>query len=145
MRDEQAMVRRFHEAFEHPVAHAPAMIDPQRAVARARWLRDEITEFLDAGTLDGQADAIIDLMYFAFGTLVEMGVDGAALFRIVHEANMGKLWSDGRPRFGPDGKVRKPPEWKDPHDALRRELARQIASANGRHWGTVAPPADGGD
>ncbi|NOT01849.1 MAG: HAD family hydrolase [Phycisphaerales bacterium] len=139
------MVRRFHEAFEHPVGGAPGMLDSARAAARAKWLRDEIVEFLDAGTLDGQADAIIDLMYFAFGTLVEMGVDGAALFRIVHEANMGKLWSDGRPRFGPDGKVRKPPEWKDPHDALRAELARQIASANGRHADARLAPSEGRD
>ena len=126
MKNEQDMVREFHEAFVHPVATSPVAMSPERVDSRARWLAEEIDEFKHAQTLDEQADAMIDLLYFALGTMVEMGVDASPLFRIVHEANMSKLWPDGNPRLKSDGKVKKPPTWSDPSEALKRELARQM-------------------
>lgn len=127
MRGEQNMVREFHQAFHHPVASRPVMMSPERLENRARWLAEEIEEFRRANTLEEQADAIVDLLYFALGTMVEMGVDAAPLFEIVHRANMTKLWPDGKPRFGGDGKVQKPSTWHDPGEALRQEIARQAA------------------
>jgi len=129
MKHEQNMVQAFHEAFSHPVAGTPAKMPRDRAENRAKWLREEVDEFLSAETLDQQADAMIDLLYFALGTMVELGLDTAPLFRIVHECNMTKLWPDGKPRFGEDGKVKKPPTWRDPHEALRQEIERQLAEA----------------
>ncbi|HEY3243784.1 MAG TPA: HAD family hydrolase [Phycisphaerae bacterium] len=131
MRAEQEMVREFHTVFRHPVADRPAELSPERVENRAVWLAEEVEEFRRAQTLDEQADAIVDLIYFALGTLVEMGVDGAPLFHIVHQANMRKLWADGGPKFGNDGKVQKPPGWVDPHDALRQEIARQRSARAG--------------
>lgn len=128
MNAEQDMVRQFHQSFRHPVATRPAPLSPERVANRAKWLAEEVDEFRQAKTLDEQADAIVDLVYFALGTLVEMGVDGAPLFQIVHDANMKKLWGDGAPRFGTDGKVIKPPDWRDPHEALRAEIARQLGA-----------------
>ena len=84
-----------------------------------------MAEFLAARSVPDQADAMIDLIYFAVGTLVEMGVRPETLFDIVHAANMTKLWPDGKPRFREDGKTVKPPAWVDPHDALREEIERQ--------------------
>lgn len=128
MKSEQEMVRQFHLAFAHPVASAPVMLDPSRVANRTNWLQEEINEFRHAETLQDQADAIVDLVYFALGTLVEMGVEGAPLFRIVHEANMKKLWPDGKPHFGQDGKVKKPPTWTDPSEALSQEISRQLST-----------------
>lgn len=51
----------------------------------------EINEFLDAvkeQDIVEQADAMIDTIYFALGTLVEMGVQPEQLFDIVQHANM---------------------------------------------------------
>jgi predicted HAD superfamily Cof-like phosphohydrolase len=127
MKTEQNMVREFHEAFGHPVACQPAMLAPQRVEARSNWMAEEVEEFKQARTLEDQADAMVDLLYFALGTLVELGVDGQTLFHIVHRANMEKLWPDGKAHFHPDGKVLKPPTWRDPSEALRREIARQLA------------------
>lgn len=134
MKTAQQMVREFHQAFGHPVADRPAMLKPDRVIARANWMAEEVTEFRRARNLEDQADAMIDLLYFALGTLVEMGVEGEPLFHIVHKANMEKLWPDGKPHLGPDGKVQKPPTWRDPSEALRQELARQLVNSAQACW-----------
>lgn len=115
----------FHLRFGHPVAQRPALLRPPRADGRVAWMREEIDEFVVATDVVDQADAMIDLIYFALGTLVEMGVRPGPLFDIVHGANMAKLWPDGVPRVREDGKTIKPPAWRDPADALRDEIERQ--------------------
>lgn len=49
---------------------------------------EEIAEFLVAPDIYEQADAMIDLIYFALGTLVEMGIKPDELFDIIQKANM---------------------------------------------------------
>lgn len=117
-------VKEFHKAFNHPHNAKPVLLDPERVKARTAWMQEEIEEFNEATTLDGQADAMVDLIYFALGTLVEMGVKPDVLFDIVHEANMSKLWEDGKPRFREDGKVIKPSTWIDPEPKLKEALER---------------------
>ena len=119
------MVMEFHRCFGAPYRDTPTLLDPQRVVNRANWMQEEVDEFRAAETLPQQADAMIDLIYFALGSLVEMGVKPAELFRIVHEANMTKLWPDGQPHYGVDGKVIKHHGWKDPDPRLRKELEEQ--------------------
>ena len=75
MKKEWNDVREFHEKFGHPVAAEPKMIDRKRALSRGKWMNEEVAEFLIADSIYEQADAMIDLMYFALGTLVEMGLD----------------------------------------------------------------------
>lgn len=117
-------VKKFHEAFGHPVSDEPKVLDIKRAEKRYAWMLEEINEFMEATKkkdIVEQADAMIDTIYFALGTLVEMGVSPDKLFYIVQEANMSKLWSDGMPRYNDMGKVIKPEGWQDPHPKL--ELA----------------------
>lgn len=77
----------------------------------------------------GQSDALTDALYFIFGSFVEMGVQPFNLFRIVQEANMGKLHSDGKPRYREeDGKIQKPEGWEEnfaPEPKLKAEIERQ--------------------
>lgn len=74
-----------------------------------------------------QSDALIDLIYFALGSLVEMGVKPEPLFNIVQEANMSKLWPDGKPRYREeDNKVLKPEGWQQPEPKLKKEIEYQI-------------------
>jgi predicted HAD superfamily Cof-like phosphohydrolase len=89
-------------------------------------MREELDEFLAAGNIYEQADAMIDLIYFALGTLVEMGIKPDEIFEIVHNANMSKLWPDGTPRYKDDGKTLKPPDWQDPEPLLRKAIDRKI-------------------
>ena len=118
-------VAAFHRAFGHPVKDRPAFLPSPRSDARVAWMREEVDEFVESANVVDQADAMIDLIYFALGTLVEMGVRPEKLFEIVHAANMTKLWPDGTPRFRHDGKTVKPPSWVDPEAAIREEIERQ--------------------
>jgi predicted HAD superfamily Cof-like phosphohydrolase len=127
MNKEWADVRAFHEAFGHPSSSVPTFVEAERAEARAEWMREEIDEFLEARDICEQYDAMIDLIYFALGTLVELGVPPAEGFEVVHRANMSKLGSDGKPIYRADGKTVKPAGWRDPREDLV-ELVHRIVS-----------------
>jgi predicted HAD superfamily Cof-like phosphohydrolase len=102
------------------VAEQPVMIAKKRALSRAKWMNEEVAEFLIAEDIYEQADAMIDLMYFALGTMVEMGLEADELFDIVQKANMAKLWPDGKPHYNPkDNKVIKPEGWEDPKPKIK--------------------------
>lgn len=126
MNREYEMVRRFHEDFGSPVADTPRMLTPDRVLAREDWMREEIREFVEAKDLCEQADAMIDLIYFALGTMVEMGVEPDELFEIVHGANMAKKWPDGKVHRNEMSKVIKPAGWEDPEPKLKAALVRQM-------------------
>lgn len=51
--------------------------------------------------LVGEVDALTDLLYLTYGSFVLMGVDPKPLFDTVHEANMGKIFPDGKAHFDP--------------------------------------------
>lgn len=124
MNKEYEEVKKFQKAFGHPYSDKPTLLTYERALKRYRWMLEEINEFLEASKnqdIVEQADAMIDTMYFALGTLVEMGVKPDKLFYIVQEANMSKLFSDGKPHYNEMGKVIKPDGWQDLHKKL--ELA----------------------
>lgn len=114
-------VKLFHKTFRSPVGESPRMLRCERAAARADWMREEVDEFLEAGDMYEQADAMIDLIYFALGTMVEMGIPPQDLFDVVQKANMSKLWPDGQPHFREDGKVIKPEGWQHP-EVMIKEL-----------------------
>jgi predicted HAD superfamily Cof-like phosphohydrolase len=121
-------VKEFHRHFGVPHREKPEKLAMERVRKRAKWMEEEIEEFKQAETIEEQADAMIDTIYFALGTLVEMGVRPQALFDIVHAANMSKLWEDGKPRYREsDGKVIKPSTWQDPGPLLSEEIKRQTA------------------
>ncbi|MDI9518187.1 MAG: HAD family hydrolase [Bacillota bacterium] len=125
---EFSMVKEFHKAFNHPIAEKPTLMPLKRAEKRYKWMKEEIDEFINAtknGDIYEQVDAMIDNIYFALGTLVEIGVYPEKIFEIVQNANMSKLWEDGKPRYNKDGKVIKPNGWQDPHDLIKTEINKQ--------------------
>ena len=81
-------------------------------------------------TLVGQVDALIDTLYFTYGSFVLMGVDPERIFEIVHQANMAKIFPDGKAQFDPvTHKILKPEDWEEKHapePAIKKELERQI-------------------
>ena len=57
-------------------------------------LREEIDELENSNTLTDEVDALIDLIYFAFGGLYKQGIEEdtfGALHTIVHNCNMTKV------------------------------------------------------
>jgi shikimate kinase len=128
MNKQWEMVKDFHLKFGHPAAPAPRLLNGDRVDARGKWMQEELDEFYAAKNIYEQADAMIDLIYFALGTLVEMGVEPDGIFEIVHNANMSKLWPDGKPHYKDDGKTRKPPGWQDPEPLLREAIGGKMTA-----------------
>ncbi len=155
--DLHAMVRQFHRAGAAPVRHSPTVPSDAEVRFRFRLIAEEFFEQFDScfpGALQRQliddmrhkmhqliehgpvgdvaldvlADAWADLKYVIVGSEVAFGVDGNAVFRVVHEANMKKFgegaWRDEH------GKTRKPPGWKPPD--IAGELERQRQKENER-------------
>ncbi len=107
------------------------------------------SDLSSAGRLAEAVDALVDLAYVAEGFLVSCGVDGNAVFRLVHDANLKKA---GAPVV--NMKRMKPAGWTPPDVAgelERQRLAavRKGAEDEGSTWGptetrpNVEPPRDG--
>ena len=123
--EEFNQVKDFHMKFGSPVSETPVLMQEERAKFRAGFMLEEIQEFIDSENIYEQADAMIDLIYFALGTLVEMGVKPKEIFDIVQNANMSKLWEDGKAHYREgDGKVLKPPTWEDPYPKIKEAIDR---------------------
>lgn len=86
--------------------------------------------------LVGEVDALTDLLYLTYCSFVLMGVDPKPLFDTVHEANMGKIFPDGKAHFDPvTHKILKPDDWEEhfaPEPSIRRELDSQIQKSLNR-------------
>jgi predicted HAD superfamily Cof-like phosphohydrolase len=84
-------------------------------VRRTTHLKEELEELRNASDWEGQADALVDLIYVALGGLVEMGVTPGFVFDLVHDANMRKRrgTNQGRPDSGGDDAI-KPEGWNPP-------------------------------
>ena len=129
------MVREFHTTFGAPVADVPGICNPDRLTLRARLILEEAKEFLEGAGLDvnvnGEivdnplrvnrdlvlmADALMDLLYVTYGTLIELGMGerSEAMFAHVHASNMSKVGEDGKPVLRTDGKILKGPNFFPP-------------------------------
>jgi len=118
MNREWELVRNFMAHTYQPVAECPEMLKSSRSNLRAKWMIEEILEFTKAESVYEQADAIMDLIYFSLGTLVEMGVPPQPLFDVIHDANMRKRLHNGS-IVVVDNKVAKPPEWRHPWEEIK--------------------------
>ena len=113
---------RSEEEFEDAVSSLHGALDKAAAKVKSKY-KAEIS-------LVGQVDALIDTLYFTYGSFVLMGVDPERVFDIVHQANMGKIFPDGKAHFDPvTHKILKPDDWAEkyaPEPAIKKELERQI-------------------
>ena len=113
---------RSEEEFEEAVVHMHEALDKAATKVKGKSPAEI--------SLVGQVDALIDTLYFTYGSFVLMGVDPERLFTIVHQANMGKIFPDGKAHFDPvTHKILKPDDWEEkyaPEPAIKEELERQI-------------------
>ncbi len=124
-----------------PIPETPQVIGPERQSWANAALQEELTEFneaIDAGDVLEAADALIDLVYFALGRLVEMGVPAIAVMDEVQRANMDKEQGELSKRPSSMGHdAIKPAGWQAPDHAWLlgfslsdvRELAKLRAEA----------------
>lgn len=126
------------------VPPTPQLVNQEIVQLRINLIEEEITELLEtlyairnrnlgAGALtEGEklhvltqlADAIADVNYVVDGTAVAFGLDGEAIFNIVHAANMEKLGGPIRE----DGKQGKPPGWQKPEPKIMALIAAERMS-----------------
>ena len=123
-------IRSFHIAFNHPAPTSVVQLAKDRKFARATWMREEIDEFLQSDTIHMDMDAMVDLLYFVIGTTVEMGIDPSVIFDIVHNANMTKLFPDGKPHYNELNKVIKPEGWREPDNDIKQYIDDLINNDN---------------
>jgi len=112
-------VHDFHRAFKIPMETNPTIPAPERCELRHKLLAEELQEFkeaYEAGDLVEVADALVDLQYILFGSVLEFGLQEkfVALFDEVQRSNMSKLDDNGQPIYREDGKVLKSKNWSPP-------------------------------
>lgn len=118
----QNAVHEFHRIFNLPIPKHPVTLERSRVLLRAKWMREEIDEFVNSVEMVDQVDAMADLIYYALGVFVEMGLEGGEAFRLVHRANMEKSGKDGKPIYNEEGKVVKPEGWISPRESIKQWL-----------------------
>lgn len=116
------LVALFQEHANQPVSKTPRQLDSERVTIRAKWMMEELAEFVNADSVYSQADSLTDLLYYLLGAFVEMGIKPDSLFKIVHCANMGKVTATTGIITDSSGKVQKPPEWKHPDEAIKSAI-----------------------
>lgn len=110
------MVKDFQLKAGQPVSNKPMLLSAERVLIRQKWMAEELDEFLEAQNVYEQVDSIMDLLYYALGTLVELGVKPDELFLMLHEWNLKKL---SMICYDEDGKILKPKDWRHPDKEIK--------------------------
>lgn len=78
---------------------------------------DEYLESLKNNDVIGVADALGDMLYILYGTILAHGMQHVIeeVFDEIHESNLSKLGEDGKPIYREDGKVIKGPNYFPPN------------------------------
>lgn len=106
-------VEEFHEVFKINNRHQPeAVVGEDAYNLRFKLMKEENEEYLEAckdGDLTEIADALGDMLYILFGTILTHGLQHKIeeVFDEIHRSNMSKLDADGKPIYREDGKVMK--------------------------------------
>jgi predicted HAD superfamily Cof-like phosphohydrolase len=112
MKEKIDSVGEFHETFKIGNADKLTLLDEANYTLRYNLLKEENEEYLDAckrGDLVEIADALGDLLYITYGTILKHGLQHKIeeVFDEIHRSNMSKLDENGMPIFREDGKVLK--------------------------------------
>jgi predicted HAD superfamily Cof-like phosphohydrolase len=114
----------FHSKFGLLINSEPTHLKQCKLNERIEFLQEELDEFKKACAeqdLEGQADALVDLVYVAIGTAVMMGLPWDELWADVQRANMAKV--RGVTHRGHKVDCTKPPGWVGPQTGWLLEQA----------------------
>jgi predicted HAD superfamily Cof-like phosphohydrolase len=109
-------VLRMHRKFGFCNHLVPGLATRRLLQERAACMMEELQEFQDAAMVQDlvkQADALVDLVYFAIGTAVILGLPFQQLWDEVHRANMSK--ERGATKRGHAVDLMKPEGWTPPN------------------------------
>ncbi len=114
-------VEKFHDSFGIKNNYEPTTQLSQNDIQlRFDLLKEENEEYITAaknGDIIEVADALGDLMYILFGTIMKHGMQHkiVEVFEEIQRSNMSKLGKDGKPIYREDGKVLKGPNYFKPN------------------------------
>ena len=112
-------VRQFQQKFHQITNVVPTHLTKRKLYERLECLQEEVNEFkaaIETQDLTEQADALVDLVYFAKGTANMLGLPWAQLWDDVHTANMAK--KRGVVKRGHQVDCIKPVGWTPPQTLL---------------------------
>ena len=75
---------------------------------------EELNQAINDKDIKEVADALTDILYVTYGAGTAFGIDLDKCFNEVHQSNMSKLGSDGKPIYNEIGKVMKGPNYFKP-------------------------------
>ena len=110
-------VKEFMKTFGQEVVEKPQWPHDQVKKLRLDLIQEELEELEDAcekGTLIDVADALTDILYVVYGAGHSFGIDLDKCFAEVHQSNMSKLDTNGKPLYNKEGKVIKGPRFRIP-------------------------------
>ena len=92
---------------------------PNEKIVKLRYelIKEELEELKQAindKDIKEVADALTDILYVTYGAGTAFGIDLDKCFDEVHQSNMSKLGSDGKPIYNDIGKVMKGPNYFKP-------------------------------
>ena len=111
-------VKKFMQTFGQEVRTNASF--PKDKIIRLRLdlIREELSELeeaLEKKDIKEVADALTDILYVTYGAGTAFGINLDKCFEEVHNSNMSKLGSDGKPIYNESGKVMKGPNYFKPN------------------------------
>ena len=110
-------VRTFMEIFGQEIKTKPSLSTNKINSLRYDLIKEELDELkvaMENNDLLEVADALTDILYVTYGAGHAFGIDLDKCFDEVHQSNMSKLGSDGKPIYNDIGKVMKGPNYFKP-------------------------------
>jgi predicted HAD superfamily Cof-like phosphohydrolase len=113
LKDTIGAVEEFHNAFGITNNYElTSELTESDVLLRYKLMREENEEYLEAaqnGDIVEIADALGDMLYILFGTILKHGLQDkiSEVFQEIQRSNMSKLDADGKPIYREDGKVLK--------------------------------------
>lgn len=109
----------FHVKFGLVYFGGPRPLPTDLKDFRIKFMEEELNEYkraVDVGDLEGQLDALVDLVYVALGTAHLQGFKFNEAWKRVHQANMRKVraTSEEQSKRGTASDVIKPVGWEPP-------------------------------
>ena len=111
-------VKTFMKTFGQEVKENAEFPDNKILNLRIKLIEEELQELKDAinnKDIIEVADALTDILVVTYGGGLAFGINLDKCFEEVHNSNMSKLGSDGRPIYNDIGKVMKGPNYFQPN------------------------------
>ena len=111
-------VKKFMQTFGQEVKNKAEFPNEKIVKLRYELIKEELEELNQAindKDIKEVADALTDILYVTYGAGTAFGIDLDKCFDEVHQSNMSKLGSDGKPIYNEIGKVMKGPNYFKPN------------------------------